>query len=98
VEQVAHGTTAQFQKEMKLRGWACESCTQANRDYIRSWRIRTGRLEVVKVPITLIRSLCLVETRVDHQPILASVLGPMTAQAILEGERDEDSESVSGQE
>lgn len=93
-----HGTTAQFQKEIKLQGWACELCTQANRDYLRSWRIRTGRLDTIKVPITLLRDLCLAETRETHELVLVSALGPLTARAILEGDDVADDEFVSGQD
>lgn len=79
----AHGSPSRYQHEMKTEGQACAECTLANRDYARSWRIRTGHTSRIKVTTDFLRALTLSETIDQRTQLLEESVGPLTGGAIL---------------
>lgn len=75
-----HGTSSQYQFEMKHLGVACEECAEANRDYTRAWRIRTHRVDHIKVPIVMLHEMT--AQRAGLEKVMGRHLGALTAHAI----------------
>lgn len=79
----AHGTPAGYQRDMKINGSACQACSEANRDYVRAWRIRTGRTGGMNLTTEVMRQLMLTEDLGERRAVLNTLVGPRTVAALL---------------
>ncbi|SLG39622.1 Uncharacterised protein [Mycobacteroides abscessus subsp. abscessus] len=55
--QIEHGTTKGYQQHIRWRVPTCDACRHANREYLRDYRLRTGRAYSTRITVAALAAL-----------------------------------------